>query len=304
MTQSTDSLSILLFGDMKLRKGIQYLPGFPTVKSKALFARLVLNAGRIFSRENLAEIFWQDLAIEKARKCLRTELWRVRQVLGFGGKDLVGYLQVNRQGICFDSSAEYILDVSEFESRMAKVRQHKIEQLTEQDCIDLKECLVLYRGDLLETVDDNWHLLRREQLRSQYLMALELLVHYHMSLNDWNSAIAYANQLLTYDNLLEHIHLYLMKCYSAKGNRTAAINQYQQCRQLLVEELGVSPMHETEKAYREIIAYRSGAFGQSLSPSCDSSYEQATVAQSIQRALRNLESTEKLLVQAAERLGK
>jgi DNA-binding SARP family transcriptional activator len=44
----------------------------------------------------------------------------------------------------------------------------------------------------------------------------------------------------------------LMRCYYRLGDRAAAIRQYQICAKILREELGVSPMSETEELYLQI----------------------------------------------------
>jgi DNA-binding SARP family transcriptional activator len=50
----------------------------------------------------------------------------------------------------------------------------------------------------------------------------------------------------------EVAHRGLMRCYYRLGDRSAAIRQYQVCAKTLREELGVSPMSETEELYRQI----------------------------------------------------
>ena len=135
-------------------------------------------------------------------------------------------------------------------------------------------------------------------------LALELLLRYHMYTEQWNSAISYGLQLLCHDPLLEHIHLELMRCYCAKGNRPAAINQYLNCRRLLKEELGVSPSMETEQTYRTLIShqYSSSDWNKEVKDyaSCTNQYVISTVNQ----ALGNIRETEYLLIKVSDRILK
>ena len=304
MTTVDAPLCISLFGEIKITKGTLHFPAFPTQKSRALFARLVLNAGRVFSREYLSELFWSQSNSDKARKCLRTELWRIRSVLEPGSDSNDNYLLVDNTGISFNSESNYWLDVADFESSLSRIRYQSQIDFTEQDCRSLKECIAYYKGDLLGLLRGDWFLLRREELRSQYLIALEMLVLYYMSNQDWNNAIIYANRLLSQDALLEHIHVYLMRCYHFKGHRPAAIMQYQQCKKLLSEELGVSPMPETESAYLDIIRRTSAPVNVLHSAVQTSPALQNTLIQTIKQALSNIRSAEKFLIQTSEQFYK
>lgn len=304
MSAVNETLRISLFGEIKITKGTQHFPAFPTQKSRSLFTRLVLDAGRIFPRDYLAEFLCGESDGDKARKCLRTELWRVRRVLGSAGDCSENYLLVDNNGISFNGASNYWLDVAEFQSTLAQVRHREQTDFTQLDCHSLKKCIDLYSGDLLSSMSGDWYLLHREELRSQYLIALELLVLYYMSNRDWNNAIIYANQLLSKDGLLEHIHLYLMRCYCAKGNRPAAVMQYQRCKKLLSDELGVSPMPETEHAYLDII--RRIPSPQPDPQLSDSNFNKVpeSLMSTFKQVLCNIRSAEKILVQAEDRFLK
>ena len=44
-----------------------------------------------------------------------------------------------------------------------------------------------------------------------------------------------------------------MRSHAAQGNRAEALRVYQQCRQLLADELGIDPSPETEALYLELL---------------------------------------------------
>jgi len=295
---TNDTLSIAFFGEMELKKGDFRLPDFPTRKSKELFARLVLEAPRAIPRDSLANLLWQDLETDKARKCLRTELWRIKKVLQSRSLDASCCLLICQHSVSFNHNMDHEFDVKQFESGLKVVLTREIEQLTQADFDLLKRCIAIYRGDLLESFDNAWFMLRREEFRSQYLIALELLVLYCMCQRDWNNAIVYANQLLSHDPLLEHIHRYLMQSYGGKGDRTSAINQYQSCRKLLIDELGVSPSSETEILYRDIIKRQT----ENTSKIPVSTPE--SLLNTVNQALLNIRQSERLLTRAADQLLK
>ncbi len=256
MGSSANVLYISMLGDLEIRKGKEKLPRFSTQKANSLFGKLVLNPGKYFPRDVLAEMFWGDLPADRARKCLRTDLWRVRKIIDRENTDDQSYF-ISRKGyVGFNSRSSYWLDVEEFEEKLAVLCHQSIDEINEDGYQALCLCVDLYRGDLLETLQDDWCILQREALRSRYLSALEILMRYHKHLNEWDLAITYGQQLLSHDPLLEHVHLELIRCHYLKGNRPAAIKQYIDCRGLLRDELGVSPMDETEQVYRTILSIK------------------------------------------------
>lgn len=226
-----DLLKIRLFGNVELCHGTERRPDFPTQKSRALFALLVLRRDRLFSRDRLANDFWADLAEERAKKCLSTDLWRIRIILKRGGFEPDDYIKIHNDGVGFNGSAKYWLDISTFEQHLDTVGRMPPEQIGEKERNCLLASIELYRGDLLDGIYDDWCLVHRESLRAQYLSALELLMRYHMEQQAWELAVGYGQKLVHDDVLLEHIHRTLMRCYYLMGNRPAAIRQYATCTQ-------------------------------------------------------------------------
>lgn len=299
-------LYISLLGDLEIRKGKEILPKFTTEKASSLFSQLVLNPGKYFSRDTLAEMFWGDLPVDKGKKCLRTDLWRIRKIVDSENVDNQSYFIVKKGHIGFDNQSNYWLDVEEFEEKLAALSHQPIDALDEEDFQALCSCVDLYRGDLLESLYDDWCCLQRETLRSQYLTALEILMRYYKYHAEWDLAIICGQQLLSQDQLLEHIHLELIRCHYFKGNRPAAIKQYIVCRRLLRDELGVSPMDETEQVYRTILSVKKPMNLESNNPR----QEQATlgsdmsVVKKVDMALANIFNAEGLLTSASQQIRK
>ncbi len=65
-------------------------------------------------------------------------------------------------------------------------------------------------------------------------------------------AIETGRRLLGFDSLQEDVHRALMRLYAAERQRGLALEQYQACRRLLAEDLGLRPDEETENLLREI----------------------------------------------------
>ena len=61
----------------------------------------------------------------------------------------------------------------------------------------------------------------------------------------WMTALRCGQQILTLDPLREDVHRELIRLHLRRGHRALALHQYEQCRAVLDDELGVEPMEET-----------------------------------------------------------
>jgi DNA-binding SARP family transcriptional activator len=238
----TAPLRIHLFGGLYVYRGEQPLPGFPTQKSRGLFAFLALNHDRSHSRSTLVGRFWGDSPESVARKNLRTDIWRIRTVLEPQGIEPGSCLAVNQDEVSLSSSVGHWLDIQEFEDTLDEAAA---TEPGDAQALRLRHAVELYRGDLLEGVYDDWCIFERERLRLRYLDALERLIRHHDGRGEFTEAAALAQRLLSNDPLREHVHRTVIRCHLALGDRTSALRQFDTCSRLLRQELEVEPSPET-----------------------------------------------------------
>lgn len=240
---------IHLLGSLEVFRDDRVLPRFPTRKAKSLFAYLVLHRNRVWSRDAISQTLWQDLPEASARKCLRNEIWRIRQVLCPEGENGECCLSADGGSLRFESSPEVWIDIAQIE----KALEGNGEPADSRIRIgQLCEAADLYRGELLEECEEEWCYGPRERLRQGYLSILEQLVDHHCACRNWQAAIVYARRILRSDPLLEHVQRKLMLCYWHQGDRASALRQYSEFADLLRRELAVEPMAETQEAYQWI----------------------------------------------------
>ncbi len=242
-------LRICLLGPLEVYCGESQLPAFPTQKSRNLFAYLALHRDRFWDRETLASLLWEDNSPQSARKCLRTELWRIRTVLQAANGN-VSQLAF-RQGSVGLLTSGIWLDVGEFETRVKNLARSG-SSMSEAEREQLDDCIQLYRGDFLEGCYEDWAVAARERFKNQLIAALNQLIAHHRTRGEWSTAMVYAKQALEYDPFLEHVHRELMLCYWKIGQRAAALKQHTSYAEFLQKELGVEPMHETLELYTQI----------------------------------------------------
>jgi DNA-binding SARP family transcriptional activator len=116
----------------------------------------------------------------------------------------------------------------------------------------LKVAVELYQGDLLESCYQDWCLYERERLQNMYLSMLDKLMGYCDAHHDFETSVMYGMRILRYDRAREHTHRWLMRLHSLRGDRTAALRQYERCIAALDEELGVKPAYSTVTLYEQI----------------------------------------------------
>ncbi len=252
--KTMERLRIELFGALRLQRGEQpFSGGFRTQKSKELFAFLVLGRERSYPRSMLAAVFWGDRPEPEARSNLRHNLSDIRKLLLSNRIEPDAYFTVGSDEIGFNPSADFSLDVAGFEMHCKSAESDPHGPLGREGTESLERALELYRGELLESVYEDWCQHEREALRDRFLNVLARLMQYHQARREWDAAIAHGKRLLRHDVLLEHIHRDLMHCYYRAGDRPLALKQFAECERRLGEELNVGPMEETKTLYQHIL---------------------------------------------------
>ncbi len=216
-----------------------------------LLAYLALHRDRPHPRHVLASVLWPDLPEGRARKSLSTTLWRLRRDFEERGIEREHFLL--RTG---STTVELVvhrpeaLDVATFEAALDPLQPGDL-----QDPVRLRAteaAVALYRGDLLEGFYEEWVVLHRERLRLAYLNALGALMAHHRHA-DPARAVGHGEAILRADPLRESVHRALMRLHVDLGQRARALRQYEACREILRDELGVSPMEETRALHGRIL---------------------------------------------------
>jgi predicted ATPase/DNA-binding SARP family transcriptional activator/Tfp pilus assembly protein PilF len=252
-------LSLFLLGPYDAILGEDQVTDFRSDKIRALLAYLAVEADRPHRREALAGLLWPDVPDRIARQNLRLSLHRLRDALSDRGAES-DYFKITRESIQAKPQALSV-DVSLFNRLLEETRSHVHDHLaTCQACADrLKQAAEWYRGDFLQGffLDDSlafaeWSIIRKEWLHRQALWVLEQLTLYHQRRRELRAAERYARRQLELEPWREKAHLQLIEIMARRGETSAALAQYQICRQVLAEELGVEPGHDTERLYERV----------------------------------------------------
>jgi two-component SAPR family response regulator len=128
---------------------------------------------------------------------------------------------------------------------------------------DLRGCITLYEGQLLEGETAEWAIVERERLERLYLRLLVLLGNRLVRMDRLEEAIVVANRILAVDPFREATHRDLIITLALNEQRGAAIRHFERLRRLLRDELDLTPARETAAL---IDALRSEGFREQLTP--------------------------------------
>jgi DNA-binding SARP family transcriptional activator len=234
-------LSIRLFGRLEV------LAGDVNVRitgrhAQALTALLALRP-RPRLRDAIAAELWPDVDGPSAAS-LRQALWLVRSSLATAGLEPDAWLEADQDTLGLQSGATLDLDVARFE-RLAE---------TADDPLDAETALSLYRGDLLEGLGHECFAAERERLSDCYEDLLARVASGRLARGDVAGARLAATELLGRDPLREEAHAVLIAAYGLAGSRSQVVRQYRRVCSILRSELSVSPLPETDAAYRIALA--------------------------------------------------
>jgi predicted ATPase/DNA-binding SARP family transcriptional activator len=258
-------LSINLLGPVQIALDGQPLAGFPYSRSRVLLIYLALESAAPQRRDLLATLLWPNQSDAEARHSLRQALATLRREIADAQAEPPA-LQVTRETIQLNPAGGAELDVRTFERLLAPAPSETPEQSAQR----LERALALYRGDLLEQFGlpdcpdlERWVGQRRERLRDCTLEALKHLAASYEQTGALEPSQRVARRWLALDPWCEEAHRHLMRTLARGGQRSAALLQYETCRRILAEELGLAPDEATTALYKQI---RAASEGRSVSP--------------------------------------
>ena len=255
-------LAIYLFGPLQAVLAGEEVITFATDKTRALLAYLAVESDRPHRRDALAGLLWPDLPQDRARQSLRQTLSRIRRAL----KDCnpaQPLLLMHQDQVQFNANSDVWLDVGAFTALFDACQSHVHRSLDAcRPCLErLEQLAALYRNDFLDQFFlsdsipfEEWALLKRDRLRQQAMIALEVLGTYYERRADYAQAQHYVWRQVELEPWCEEAHQQLMRLLALTGKRSAALAQYEACCRALSETLDVQPAPATTAVYERIRA--------------------------------------------------
>ena len=238
-------LEISLLGSPEVKRNGRSLT-IPRRQTRALLYRLSSRLEPI-TREKLCFLFWPDVPENNARRNLSHLLTHVRRALP-------------NHAMLLTEGDRVWLDPDMTWSDTAVFAQLETPSLPKQQPQADQEIVDLYRGPFLADFSlpgsvefETWITCERQNWERLYLDRLFALVKEWTMKGAYEVAIRYAERYLATNSLSEEVHRHLISLYAANGERTAALQQFEQCVVVLERELGVRPLPETRDIYEKVL---------------------------------------------------
>lgn len=200
-----------------------------TMGSQRLIAFLALQ-DRLLPRTYVAGALWPEVPASRASANLRAGLWRLPP-------SCRGLVDQSAQ--CLGLATGVTVDIHE----ATALAQRLIDQSHRCNSKDMGEAArKQLSAELLPTwYDDDWVFMERERFNQLRLHALEALCRRLTAAGRYGEAVDVGLAAVVAEPLRESAHRVLISVYLAEGNYGEAKRQYQRCRRVLAEELGVQP---------------------------------------------------------------
>jgi DNA-binding SARP family transcriptional activator/DNA polymerase III delta prime subunit len=237
-------LEIRLLGRLEVLSAGQSLPLPPSKKTRALFAYLVATE-HSYSRQHLCDLLWEEPIDPRA--ALRWSLTKLRPLLN---DDQVTRLVTRGDRVGFESH--------EVQIDLTTIRALVHPSPTDVATHHLQQAVSLFRGAFLEELDlpdcyryDTWYTTERQAVHRLQDMILATLVE---RLQDTPEiALSYARDRLLIDPFSEAAYLDLIRILGKIRRIPEAIEQYENCRQMLAREFGAQPSLELEAVRQSLM---------------------------------------------------
>ena len=249
-------LRIYLAGEVAVEKGERLLREADLAgrQGRLAFVYLVAERERAVTQSELAEVLWPDSLPPSWPVALSAVISKLRQKLGTLGLDRDRVIANAFRCYQFRPPAQTWIDL---EAAADAVHQAEGAVLANQPQDAYGPSLIattIARRPFLVGEDAPWVMTRRERSRNLLVRALDCRVEALLSNGELALALDQARAAVELEPFRESGYRRLMQVLVKQGDRAEAIRVYQQCRQRLADELGVSPSIETESLRRSLLA--------------------------------------------------
>ena len=235
-------------------------------KARALLVYLAIEADRAHRRDHLAARFWPDQDRRHALQSLSQALYTLRRAIDDHHAD-PPFLTIGSRTLQFNEDADHWFDTQALTAALERCRTHAHADLHScESCVQgLRTAVEHYGGDFLAGIDlddcpefGEWLAIQREHYRRLAGEQFRLLVDVYEARALPEPALDFAARWLALDPWQEEAHRTVIRVLAESGQPTAALAQYERCRQTLADELGVEPSVETETLVARIRRRRAG----------------------------------------------
>ncbi len=215
-------------------------------KARSLLKLVALRRRARIPRDEAMDVLWPQLDESAAAAQLYKALHHIRNAFEEECEDADEWIEITDDLIRLVPPKGVVIDVHRFEeTARSGLRNRRIQ--------DLEQAVSLYADDLLPMDRySEWASLPREHYRQLYLDVLTTLATQYEQRGELAEAAQMLRLALEKDPALESVHRSLMRIFARQGQSTRAFRQYDMCREVLQNELGVGPSPETKEVLEAV----------------------------------------------------
>jgi DNA-binding SARP family transcriptional activator len=244
---------IYLTGAIAIEHGEQLIRErqFPGRQGRVAFAFLTVNRHRPVHRDELMGAIWPGDAPAQSDAALDAILSKLRSLLKTAG--LAAAISAASGTVSLELPAAAWIDLEAAANALDEAEGALRRGDSTAAWSLANVAVVISRRPFLADVEAAWIESQRTSLRALQMRALQCLVTVSAGNAEPLLAIHHANEMVELDPFKETAYQLLMKMHAAAGDRAEALRVFARCRELLRDELGVSPSPQTEAVYLEIL---------------------------------------------------
>ncbi len=222
-------------------------------QGRLLFAYLVAERSRPVPRDELAEALWGETPPATRDKALTVLASKLRGALADAGLDGRELLTAAFGCYRLDLPEGTWVDLFAAASDAQDAEEALAAGELDQALAAAESAESLARRPFLPGEDGTWVEEKRRDLADIRERALSVLADACLRSRAAREAAKWAEELIALSPFSEAGYRRLMEAHVVAGNRAEALRVYEQCRQLLAEELGAYPSPETDSIYRALL---------------------------------------------------
>ncbi|HLG16993.1 MAG TPA: BTAD domain-containing putative transcriptional regulator [Blastocatellia bacterium] len=204
-------------------------------------------------KDTVVELFWPEAGADTIAKNFHPTISHVRKALNRNQVVKKDFILYREGAYSLNPQYRYQVDTEGFERLLGDARELKRSGDVDSAAQLTGQAIALYRGDFLEELYYQWTEELKGFYRDLYLEGLKELAEYYSQRGEFDEVIRYGQMILQRDPYREDVHCRVMEALVGKGNRAAAIEQFDKLRKMLRSELGVAPLPATVAKYEALI---------------------------------------------------
>lgn len=214
-----------------------------TARTQELFLFLLQHRNKVVHKEQIAEMLWEDVDLEKAFAQLYTTVYHIRNEL----KKFGDHFKLE------NASSGYILHVHhvEIDVHMWEEAVRSLPPLNEQTVIVYEQAMELYRASYLSDHHYVWALPEAERLDQLWIRTALEVGKYFDQQGRGKEAYEWYQDICVRYPAVEEAHFAVMKQLAKEKKSLYVHQQYAMLEHSLKEELGLGPSAYVETWYKE-----------------------------------------------------